>query len=165
MLYMKCICFSVQYKILSFPPEYFSFIKYFLKNCRVLDNYKTKLIERSKTLSLISYHFHYSIISCGLQICRFYKMELLHRYFFKEKLQYENTANIKYNLFQKDNYQNRIHHRCFLGNNPLATISSPRSSRNYLCWSHFIIKTQDQDYIQHPKSSGDCGFYYQTCKY
>ena len=46
MLYMKCICFSVQYKILSFPPEYFSFIKYSLKNCRVLDNYKTKLIER-----------------------------------------------------------------------------------------------------------------------
>ena len=35
-------------KDLRFPLEYFSFIKYSLKNYRVLDIYKTKLIERKK---------------------------------------------------------------------------------------------------------------------
>ena len=34
--------------------------------------------------------------------------------------------------------------RCFLGDNLLGTISSPKASRNYLWWSHFLIKTQDR---------------------
>ena len=34
--------------------------------------------------------------------------------------------------------------RCFPGDNLLGTISSPKASRNYLWWSHFLIKTQDR---------------------
>ena len=37
------------------------------------------------------------------------------------------------------------HRRCFLGDNPLGTISSPKALRKCLWWSHFLIKTQDQD--------------------
>ena len=36
------------FKILRFSAEYFSFIKYSLKNFRVLDIYQTKLIEHDK---------------------------------------------------------------------------------------------------------------------
>ena len=34
-----------------------------------------------------------------------------------------------------------IHHRCFLRDNLLRKISSPKASRNCLWWGHFIIKT------------------------
>ena len=37
-----------------------------------------------------------------------------------------------------------IHRRCFLGDNLLGTISSPKASRKSLWWSHFLIKTQDR---------------------
>ena len=37
-----------------------------------------------------------------------------------------------------------IFSRCSLGNNLLGTISSPKASRNYLWWSHFLIKAQDR---------------------
>ena len=40
----------------------------------------------------------------------------------------------------------------FLGDNPLRIISSPKASRKCLWWSHFLIKTQDQDYSQQPKT-------------
>ena len=35
-------------------------------------------------------------------------------------------------------YQTRTHHRLFAGINPF-----PKTSRNCLCWSHFLIETQD----------------------
>ena len=34
-----------------------------------------------------------------------------------------------------------IHRRCFLRDNLLRKISSPKASRNCLWWGHFIIKT------------------------
>ena len=45
-----------------------------------------------------------------------------------------------------------IHRRCFLGDNPLETISSPKAVRNCLWWCHFLIKTQDEDYSHQPKN-------------
>ena len=72
-----------------------------MKNYRILDIYKTKLLNII-ILSLISYHFHYSIIICRLYVCKFYKTELFRIYFFSEKFWYENIWNLKYNLFQKD---------------------------------------------------------------
>ena len=46
----------------------------------------------------------------------------------------------------------RIHPICFLGDNPLGTISSPKGSRNCLGWSHFLTKTQEQYYNQQSKT-------------
>ena len=67
MLYMKGICFFIQYKIIRFPAEYFSFIKDSLKNFRVLDIYQTKLIEHDKSFepNLLSFFItQSSVASC-----------------------------------------------------------------------------------------------------
>ena len=51
MLHMKGICFFIQFiqlKILRFPAEYFSFVKYSLKKFKDLDIYQTKLIKHTK---------------------------------------------------------------------------------------------------------------------
>ena len=45
-----------------------------------------------------------------------------------------------------------INHRCFLKENVLGTTSSWKVSGNYLWWSHFLIKTQDRDSSQQPKT-------------
>ena len=46
--------------------------------------------------------------------------------------------------------------RCFLGDNPFGTSSSPKASRNCLWQSDFLIKTQDQDYSHQPKTLLRC---------
>ena len=54
----------------------------------------------------------------------------------------------------KDNVQGQVSlllevlEVAFLGDNALGTISSPKSSRNCLWWSDFLIKTQAPDYSQ-----------------
>ena len=40
----------------------------------------------------------------------------------------------------------------FSWDNPLGTISSPTVLRNCHWWSHFLTKTQEQDYNQQPKT-------------